>query len=106
MQEKLDEKYFGNDSDQGTIIDPSIHKNDCTDMQQMDPLKDNLRQVEKGRLDRKTGQRIPLTAKGSTIVQRNLTPSKQYLDNFDNIKFTGQFDRKGYKVRTGVKWYG
>lgn len=108
MQEVLEKKYFGDDSDNGTIIDPTIHKDGCNDMAQMDPLKDNLRQVEKGRLDRKTGMRIPLTDKGATIVRRNLSPSKAYLDNFDKIKFNGfsDKDRKGYKVRTGARWYG
>lgn len=107
MQDKLPEEFFGNDSDQGTMINPQIHHKDNTDMQQMEPLKDNLRLVENGKLDKKTGVRKPLTSKAQTIISRNLLPSQQYLDNFDNIKFYPVKDgkRNGYKVRTGGRWY-
>ena len=106
MQETLDPAFFGNDSDEGTIINPSIHRNDCTDMQQMDPLKDNLRLVENGKLDRKTGMRRPLSSKASTILSRNLRPSQQYLDNFDRIVWSDKpLKRQGYRVRTGGRWY-
>jgi hypothetical protein len=108
MQETLDKQFFGDHSGEGTIIDPTIHKDGDTRMQQMDPMKDNLRLVENGKLDRKTGKRIPLTSKAQTIMQRNLCPSTAYLDGFDQIKWDAPqkgSQRKGYKVNYTGKWY-
>ena len=80
--ETLDELYTG--GEEGRIIDP--HRQ-FDYFKEAEPLKDNLKEVERGRLDRKTGMLIPLSSKACTILTRNLLPSQKYLENFDLIKW-------------------
>ena len=80
--EHLDDRFCG--GDEGGIIDPNRQ---FDYFKEAEPLKDNLKEVERGRLDRKTGMLIPLTDKGQTILMQNLRPSQRYLENFDNIKW-------------------
>lgn len=82
--ERLDERICGRDDDTPTVVN---HDAQGDYFKHADPLKDNLKLVEKGRLDRKTGMYIPLSNKGQTITQQNLLPSENYLRNFDLIKW-------------------
>lgn len=82
--ERLDESICGRDDDTPTVINHNAQEDY---FKHADPLKDNLKLVERGRLDRKTGMYIPLSSKGQTITQQNLLPSENYLRNFDLIKW-------------------
>ena len=96
-----DENICG--SEEGSIIDA---KKQAEYFKEADPHKDNLRRVEAGRLNAKTGAMIPLSSKGLSILDRNINPHPNLLKNFDNIawepsKKDGK--RKGYIVRTNKR---